>query len=362
MLKYALPVVVAVALHAAVMAIYLVGFHGDVSALVCLGDGRVNEAPYQAVHIAFPKHGYDGQFYFAIAQAPFQRHDIGIDFPPMRQSRILYPVLGWALTGGDANRLLWALPLINLLAIGGLAALGVLLAVRYELNPWWGLLLPLAVNAGLPLLRDLSDVVSTLAVAALLVAWLFRWPWWALALGGLAAVLGREQNVPIVVILLGLAAWRRQWLTVAALAVVLVVWAGWLAALWQMYGVWPFHQTEGAFDRPLAGLWLRLSHFKVRSPDGLCVGLILLQIALSFYLIRRKADSAVVLVALFGSALALMGGDVFYCDFWSYSRVFAMLPLAVWVGCVQTRLRWPLAVTATQFLVPLAVAVRECVR
>jgi hypothetical protein len=344
------------------MATYLVGFHGDVSALVCLGDGRVNEAPYQVIHTTFKKHGYDGQFYFAIAQAPFQRHDIGIDFPPMRQSRILYPVLGWALTGGDANRLLWALPLINLLAIGGLAALGVLLAVRYDLNPWWGLLLPLAVNAGLPLLRDLSDVVSTLAVAALLVAWLFRWPWWALVLGALAAVLGREQNVPIVVILLGLAAWRRQWLTVAALAAVLVVWAGWLAVLWQMYGLWPFHHTEGAFDRPLAGLWLRLSHFKVKSPDGLCVALILLQIALSFYLIRRRADPAVVLVALFGSALALMGGDVFYCDFWSYSRVFAMLPLAVWVGCVETRLRWPLAVTATQFLVPVAVAVHECVR
>ncbi len=366
MLKYALPVVAAVALHAVLLAAYLGIFHGDLSALVCMGDERSEEAPYRVIHTHFPKAGYDGQYYFAIAQAPFQRHDTGLDAPPMRQSRILYPALGWALTGGDANRLLWALPLVNLLAIGGLAAFGVALAVRYGMNPWWGMLLPLAVNAGLPLLRDLSDVVSTLAVAALLVAWLFRWPGWAVALAALASVLGREQNVPIVLIVLALAGWRRQWLTAAALVGVLALWAGWIAVLYQMYGVWPFHPAAGAFDRPLSGLAIRLAHFKVTSvfalPDALCVTLILLEIALSLYLIRRKADPAVVLVALFGSTLALMGGNVFYCDFWSYSRVFAMLPLAVWVGCVQTRLRWPLAVMATQFLLPIAVTYRELIR
>jgi hypothetical protein len=359
MLKYVGLVFAAVALHVAVMAIYLAGHHGDVSALVCLGEERVGEAPYREIRTSFRKHGYDGQFYFAIAQAPFGRHDSGIDFAPMRQSRILFPALNWALTGGDAHRLLWAMPLVNLLAIGGLAALGVALAIRYQLNPWWGLSLPLAVNAGLPLLRDLSDVVSTLAVAALLAAWLFRWRWWTLALAALTAALAREQNVPIVLIVLALAAWRRRWLTVAALAGALLVWGAWLATLWQMYGVWPFHPTEGAFDHPLSGVWMRVRHFKPLHPDALCVSLLLLEVGLSFYLVRRKADPAVVLVALFGAALALLGGDVFYCDYWSYSRVFAMLPLAVWVGCVQTRLRWPLAVTASQFLVPLAVAVHE---
>jgi hypothetical protein len=359
MLKYCSPVFTAVALHVAVMCVYLVGFHGDVSAFVCLGERWSRDPSYRTISTVIPNDGYDGQFYFAIAQAPLQRHDSGIDFAPMRQSRILYPALSWALAGGDANRLLWTMPLINLLAIGGLAGLGVALAVRYDLNPWWGLVLPLAVNAGLPLLRNLSDVVSTLAVAALLVAWLFRWPWWAVALAALASVLGREQNVPILLIVLTLAAWRRQWLTAASLIAVLLIWVAWIGTLWQMYGTWPFHPTEGAFDRPLAGLWLRLQHFKPFKPDGLCIALILLQIGLSFYLIWRKADPVVVLVALFGSTLALMGGDVFYCDYWSYSRVFAMLPLAVWVGCVQTRLRWPLAVSALQFLVPVAVAIHE---
>ncbi len=256
------------------------------------------------------------------------------------------------------------MPVVNLLAIGGLAGIGVLLAVRHGLNPWWGLLLPLAVNAGLPLLRNLSDVVSTQEVAVLLTAWLFRWPWWSLALAAVATVFSREQNVPIVFFLVVLSAVAAPVVDrTVSLTAVLVVWGGWILVLWQMYGLWPFHPTQGAFDRPLAGLRLKFESFtagrdklSVRLVDGLCVGLILAQIGLLLLLIRRKADPAVVLVALFGAALALMGGDVFYCDFWSYSRVFAMLPLAVWIGCAQTRWRWPLALTATQFLVPLAVA------
>jgi hypothetical protein len=359
-------VVAAVALHAAVMAVYVAVFHGDLSCLVCVGDERVGAAPYEAIRTSFKKHGYDGQYYYAIARAPFQRHDIGIDFAPMRQSRILYPVLSWSVSGGDPQRLLWAMPLVNLLAIAGLAAVGVALAVRHGLNPWWGALLPLAVNAGLPMLRDLSDIVSTLALAALLAAWLLRRPWWELAVAALAAVMSREQNVPIVFIVIGLTAWRRQWLTVGALAGVVALWAAWLVSLWQMYGEWPFHPTEGVFDQPLSGLGVRLAHFKLTSltalPDALCVSLILLEIGLSMYLIWRKAEPAVVLTALFGASLALAGGDRFYCDFWSYSRVFAMLPLAVWIGCAQVRCRWPLAAMATQFLVPIAATFREVIR
>jgi hypothetical protein len=353
MIKYVLPVLTAVALHAGIIGLFLFGYRGDLSALVCVGGDREAEAPYAAIRTLFREGGYDGQFYYAIAQAPFRRHEVGIDFPPMRQSRILYPFLCWVSSGGDADRLLWAMPLVNLLAIGGLAALGVGLTVRFDLNPWWGLTLPLAVNPALPLLRDLGDAVSTVTVGLLLVAWLCRWPWWAVAVGGLTAVLSREQNVPIVSIVLGLAAWRRQWITVGSLLGVLVVWGGWIATLWHMYDVWPFHPTRGAFDHPFEGLWLRLSNFQPKSVDGICVTMILVQIALSVYLIRRAVEPAVVLVALFGSLLAVMGGSIFYGDFWSYARVFAMLPLAVWIGCAQIRHRWLLAVTAVQFLAPL---------
>lgn len=359
MLKYALPVVSAVALHAGLIGLYLIVYRGDLSALVCVSVERENEPPYAAVRKHFPGEGYDGQYYYAIAQAPFRYRVVGIDFPPMRQSRILYPLLCWCLSGGDAGRLLWAMPLVNLLAIGGLGALGVFVSVKADSNPWWGLTLPLAVNSGLPLLRDLGDVVSTLALAVLLVGWMRRWPWWAVMLAALAAVLAREQNVPIVAIAIGLAAWRRRWLASASLILVLVVWGCWIAILWRMYDVWPFHSTHGAFDRPLVGLWRRITHFDLFTPHAVPVAMLLLQIGLSVYLIRRRVDGGVVLVALFGSSLALMGGHIFYEDVWSYARIFAMLPLAVWLGCAQTRLRWPLAVMAAQLIVPLLYACRE---
>ena len=39
--------------------------------------------------------------------------EAGIDFTPMRQSRILYPILSWSVSGGDPRRLLWAMPLVT---------------------------------------------------------------------------------------------------------------------------------------------------------------------------------------------------------------------------------------------------------
>ncbi len=116
------------------------------------------------------------------------------------------------------------MPLVNLLAIAGLAWLGALAATRQGFSPWWGVLLPLAVDAALPAMRDLTDAVSTCALAALLVAWLLRQPWWVLLPCALAAVFSREQNTAVVAIVLACAAWRRQWPTCAALAVVLALW------------------------------------------------------------------------------------------------------------------------------------------
>ena len=65
-----------------------------------------------------------------------------------------------------------ALPLLNLLAVTGLAWLGVVLATHYGRSPWWGFVLPIAVNVGISLLRDLTDPLAALAVCGLLTAWL----------------------------------------------------------------------------------------------------------------------------------------------------------------------------------------------
>src|SRR5215469_10972811 len=110
------PVLAVVAFHAAVLTAYVAAFDGDLSALVCVARERLGQTPYEHIRIGFDRNGYDGQFYYAIARAPWRRHDLGIDDPAVRQARILYPVVSWLLSAGDAHRLLWVMPLVNLAA------------------------------------------------------------------------------------------------------------------------------------------------------------------------------------------------------------------------------------------------------
>ena len=365
MSRLAGPALAAAVFHAVVLAAYVAAFHGDLSSLVCVARERLGQTPYEFIGTGFERNGYDGQFYYAIARAPWRRHDLGIDAPVIRQARILYPALSWLLSGGDAHRLLWAMPLVNLLAIAALAALGAAAARGYGLSPWWGVLLPFAVNAGMPALRNLTDVLSTLSVAALLIAWLRRWPWWTAALCAAATLFSREQNVAVVLLVL-LFALRssevdRRW--VAGLLAALLTWSLWLGVLRLFYGQWSLLPAGGNLGAPLAGMLYRWTHLAAESRSFalfhiLCMGTLTLQIGLSIWLLRTPGDRLIRLTALAGAALALLGGLSLYGDNWSYPRVFAWLPLGVWLACVQLRWRWPLVALSAPCVLPLAVLVR----
>jgi hypothetical protein len=353
----------AAAFHAVLLAVYVAAFHGDVSALVCVARERLGQAPYQHIGIGFERNGYDGQFYYALAQAPWRRHDLDLDAPAVRQARILYPALSWLFSGGDGQRLLWVMPLINLLAIAALAGLGAAVARGYGMSPWWGVLLPFAVNAGMPALRNLTDVLSSLSVAALLIAWLRRWPWGAAGLCAAATLLSREQNVVVVLLVLAFSAWRcdKGWL--AGLLAALLTWSLWLGVLRLFYGEWSLLPAGGNLGAPLTGMLSCWTHLTRESrPFALFHVIFLLtltlQLALAVRLLRRPGDGVLRLTALAGAALALVGGMSLYGDNWSCTRVFAWLPLGVWLACVELRWRWPLVALSTPALLPLAVLVR----
>jgi hypothetical protein len=358
------PVVAAVGFHAALLAGYVAAFGGDLGALVCVDGERIGRAPFERIHVGFKHCGYDGQFYYLLARAPWHRHAWGTDSPPIRQARILYPALSWLLSGGDAERLLWVMPLINLFAIAGLAWLGAILAQHHDLSPWWGALLPLAVNAGMPALRNLTDVLSTLTVCGLLVSWLMRGRGWMLILWAAAAVFCREQNVVIVGAVLVGTAWRRRVWTAAGLATVLGLWAAWMGILYTLYGHLPFLPSRGNMGLPLAGMLFRWNHLDLSVSKAsaafhvLSMVLITVEIGLAIYLVRLRIDPVVTLVALGGAALAVMGGITLYEDRWSYTRVFAWLPLALWLACVQVRWRPALVVLALPLLLPVAIVLK----
>ncbi len=390
--SFAGPILAAAAFHAAVLAAYVAAFHGDLSSLVCVARERLGRTPFEHIHTGFDRNGYDGQFYYAIARAPWQRHDRDIDAPAVRQARILYPALSWLLSAGDAWRLLWVMPLLNLLAISGLAALGAVVAQRHGLSPWWGVLLPFAVNAGMPALRNLTDVLSTLTVGALLVAWLLRWPWWTLAVCAAAALLSREQNVVVVLLVLAFSL-RRVWgvyplsggrqppeplrtqgadaprsedsslSQTTGLLAALLLWLGWMCVLRLLYGEWSLLPAGGNLGPPLSGMIYRWTHLADESRGYtifhvVCMLTLTLQLALAFWLVRTPVDRLIQLIALAGAALAGMGGLALYGDNWSYPRVFAWLPLGVWLGCVQASWRWPLVALSAPALLPLAVLLR----
>jgi hypothetical protein len=379
MLRLVGPALVAALFHTAVLAAYVAAFHGDLSALVCVARERLGRAPYEHINVGFDRNGYDGQFYYAIARCPWQRQDRGIDAPAIRQARLLYPALSWLLSGGDARRLLWAMPLVNLLAIAALAAVGAAAAHAYGLNAWWGVLLPFAVNAGMPALRNLTDVLSTLSVATLLLAWLRRWPWWMTSLCAAAALFSREQNLVLVVLVfafavgearsrkhdetLGTVAQPYSPKLIAGLLAALLSWSLWLGTLRLFYGEWSLLPPSGNLGPPFAGLIYRWTHLTAESRSFalfhvLCMATLTLQLGLVICLLRTPAEPLVRLTALAGAGLAVMGGLSLYGDNWSYPRVFAWLPLGVWLACVQLRWRWPLVALSTPALLPLAVLLR----
>jgi hypothetical protein len=173
-------------------------------------------------------YGYDGQFYFVIAQDPFLRNP---QIAPsldnsLRYRRILYPLLAWIVTFGQRAWLPWALVLINVAA--GTAAIAALAegARRRGRSPWLALTVALYPGLWMPILMDLTEPLQIALLA------------WAIVLDGSAALLllsalAKETTAAVQVIELVRRAWARQWARAARHAVALALLAGWALLVWK---------------------------------------------------------------------------------------------------------------------------------
>lgn len=356
------PVLFTLALHAAFIAVYAGAFGGDLSALVCVDKENIGRWPFESIRVGFPTQGYDGQFYYALARDPWAVHSTSsIDFPAYRHARVAYPALAWLITGGDPDLLLWALPAINLAAIFFLAWFGVRLATHYGRSPWWGCLLPIAVNAGMSALRDLTDPFATATVCVVLAGYLLGWPTWMLAFWSAVAALSREQNVAVILIVLVEALMERRRGPATALAASLLIWIGWVVALRWSYGEWPV--AGGNVGVPLSGIWHVLTHFtgpygRSAITNGVGMTLLLTQIGICGLLVASRANRLTAAVALAGAGLAVCGGVPIYEAYWSYARVFIWMPLGIWLWAVQTGRHWPIVALAPTVFWPTFVSLR----
>jgi hypothetical protein len=352
------PVLASVLLHFVFLKKYLSTHAHDLGILVCVDERLAGRPPWEAIHRGFGT-GYDGSSYYAIARAPWRVEEQRL---APRHLRILYPLLCWLCgLGGYPQRLLWVMPAVNLAAVGGLAGVGAWLALRRGLSPWWGLLLPVAVTAGLPVLRDLTDPVSTLAVAGLVAAVLGGASAWAVLAWTTAAVFCREQNVAVAGLLAGVFLWQRRPGLAAGVAAVLGLWVGWVVLLRAAYGTWPFLSSQGHFGRPLAGFLAAGNHLHVWTPskwEWYVRAAILLHVYLLFVLavpaLWRWGDNVGRSVTLLGLLLAVTAGPAIWDDVWSFGRVLVWLPLGIWFQALQSRFRWLLLLLAPGPLLTMA--------
>jgi hypothetical protein len=221
----------------------------------------------------------------------------------------------------------------------------------------------LTVNAGMAALRDLTDPLSTFLVCGLLVGWLTEASWLSLGLWAVGAVLCREQNVLILAILLVGAVWQRRWWTGAALVLALLLWAGWIGTVWAIYSDWPFHR-DGPFALPLVGLVrgvaqvAEMSSRKWLFAHLLGLFILYLEVGAVIWLLSCRLDPVLRAILVLGVGWLLVGGAAIYDDLYSVQRVFVLLPLGVWLACIQLRRPRILVPLAAPALILLAVVVQ----
>ncbi|MDA8263526.1 MAG: hypothetical protein M0Z47_11930 [Actinomycetota bacterium] len=231
---------------AAVNLVYLiarlaVAAHGDIGALVVAGSNFVTGSQVPVHLPVVAGSGYDGQFYFRIAMAPFNfaPHALGVTLDgAFRLQRIGYPLVAWLLSFGSAHLLLYVLPLVNLAALAGLGWILARFAVASGKHPFFGLLTALYPGYAFSLGRDLTEPLAAFTlVLGLYLLERRRYLFSALSLS--ATVLTRETGT-LVVMAIGIS-WLYGWLRqrgegsqggiFLAAAVPTVVFAAWQAVV-----------------------------------------------------------------------------------------------------------------------------------
>ena len=372
--------------------------HDSMDMLMAVGSDRLGFEAFSRIVAPLGADGYDGQFYYAIAQAPFKKFGPEIDFPNSRQLRILFPLSGYLASAGQPALLPFAMPLVNLLMVGLMTWLASRFAMERGLNPWAGLALTICLNTTMPFLRNLTDTTAMTMVFWLMFATLNRQSAWMIGVAGLASVLAREQNIAILGLVFAHSLWQRRWAAGIATLAAGLVWAGWVAWLTKQYGELPFLPGKGNFAGPFEGItlawnlaherWLEIPEkyhtatysrlavtgFSVlvalavirlapRLPcdrtqagmamvglglwnltklphsvfDMMAVGLHLVMMGLLPVLAwRMKQEQLLPLgMALGGLMLHIIGGPLIYVDYWAYGRAFFWLPMGLWFLAVM---------------------------
>ena len=176
--------------------------------------------------------GHDGKYFFVQSNDPLvlepEENIAVVDRPLYRSQRMFYPLLAGGAGFFSADVIVWALLVINVIAIGLGTWVVALLAMRMGGSPWWGLAFALNLGFISEMNIDGAGVIAAVAAFGAVVMLLDERLGWAVALLTIS-VLSREAML-IAVAGSAFWLWRRDrkrevlWVTVVPVAAV-ILWA-----------------------------------------------------------------------------------------------------------------------------------------
>ena len=320
---------------------------------------------------AIPMTGYDGQFYYYLAQHPKlifscakSRVNCPLDSSLLREQRILYPATARLVALNDPARLHETLFLVDFAAILLTTLLVGLLCVEAGASRWLGAAAGLFCGGLLGLLRDLTDPYAVLWAVLAVYLLRKRRPLWSAAAVA-AALLTREQLVLVLPLLaLPLLAGRRWRTLVGWLAIALGPFVAWQVFLHTVYGKWPLTDssaTASIVPVPFSGLW----QYRQGPEFGVTVAFVAVPLVLAVLIAltaiwqtgpRDLLRDPLPLVVMLYCLLASITSQAEWQGMWSSARLAAPgILLAVVVACrVRPSLRGAYAMLlAVSVLAPL---------
>ena len=238
-----------------------VGFAGDPS--VFIHPGKPYLAPDLLPSGSFVEpvgSGYDGQFFFYMAQDPLLNGDAArrdqttsphIDNVPYRYQRILLPLAGWVTSWGDPDVLVWTMPLINLLSVLGAGYLLARFLARRGHSPWLSLVYVLSLGVVVGVVNDLSDPLAASLFVAGVVWWIERRSTAAVVALALCLLAREVYLIPVAIICIS--ELYRGGARAAKWVAPLGVWAAWQVYLRAALAASPTQTTHGPSPVPLLG-------------------------------------------------------------------------------------------------------------
>jgi hypothetical protein len=321
--------------------------YGDnLSSLIQVGQKAPESEPHglgRHVVVLRNSTGYDGQFFYYIADDPFlQKRTFR---SPFRYQRIGYPVVVWAVSLGRRDWRPAAMVAVNIASVLVVAILSVYILgmLAPELSPWWALLCAINPSLLAAVELDLPEPLTlALALAGLLLY--MRRHIVAAAIFMAAALLTREVAI-LMLLPLVLAEIRARAIgNTVILLLAIVPYLLWQLTLQSAFGHTGLSTSEGNFTWPFAGIRAVIAATREQSirqavvhqgPILALAALMLLALGVALWRLGRRYNVFDGGIAIH-SVAALFAAPVIWTAYSSAARVFGgLFPLAIFAYARQ---------------------------